>query len=57
MDTVIQQNATPVQQAAPSSQSMQEASALEKLVSIFHLNEGGGGIGSGGTVPLALTHR
>ncbi|WP_295994666.1 methyl-accepting chemotaxis protein [Rugamonas sp.] len=54
MDTVTQQNATLVQQAAASSQSMQdEASALEQLVSIFHLNEGGGGRAA----PLALTRR
>ena len=55
MDTVTQQNATLVQQAAASSQSMQdEASALAQLVSIFHLTEDHGAPGRALRSPALL---
>jgi len=55
MDTVTQQNATLVQLAASSSQSMQdEASALAQLVSIFHLTEDHGGPGRAVRAPARL---
>src|SRR5471030_2508540 len=55
MDTVTQQNATLVQQAAASSQSMQdEASALAQLVSIFHLSDDHGGAGRAARAPALL---
>jgi methyl-accepting chemotaxis protein len=56
MDTVTQQNAALVEQAAAAAESMQQQAAnLERVVSIFRLDSDGGDGGDGGQRAPALS--